>query len=497
MPNEAVRRNVGQRECPELYKKGDVIGRKYEVQRLLGKGGFGVVYLVYNRETNSIRAVKTFRDELLADAAAREAFKKEALLWVNLDRHPFILAATWVDDFCDRLFVEMDYVAPNASGQVSLADHLMRGSPLSTTQMLKWAVEFCLGMEHAQAHGLKCHRDIKPSNILINQEGTPKLTDFGLAEAAEAAWVAVDFKGGSRVWRSNGENIAFSLLKNEGNLRCGTPGYMPPELYRGEGADIRSDIYSFGVVLWQMATGSSVPPFVVPYWGDPEEYLRYIYNQQMTGRVHISLLECSRVNSCVWPAIERCLRPKPAERWNGFAELRKLLVAILERTIGKKFQPLQVGEKTANFWVEKGSSLASLGRQEEGLSCFDQALAIDPRRKDAWSNKGTVLIALNRHEEAISCFDQALVIGPRDAIACTEKGRVLAKLGQFAGAIKCYDEALEIEPRYAIAWNNKGRALDALGQTAEALKCYDKALAIETRNELAWYNKIQQGHYTR
>jgi hypothetical protein len=237
---------------PELYKKGDIISNKYEVHRLLGKGGFGVVYLVSNRVKNSMCALKTFRDELLADAAAREAFKKEALLWVNLDSHPFILAANWIEEFNDRLFVEMDYVAPNASGQVSLADHLVRaGSPLDTAQMLKWA--------------------------------------------------------GSQVWRSDGENIGFSLVKSEGNLRCGTPGYMPPELYRGEGADIRTDIYSFGLVLWQMATGSSFPPFVVPYRGDLEGYLRNIYDQQMAGRV-------PRVDSFLWPAIERCLRPKPAKR---------------------------------------------------------------------------------------------------------------------------------------------------------------------------------------
>src|ERR1035438_2759054 len=149
-------------EAKELYKKGDVIGGRYEVHGALGKGGFGVVYLAYNRDTGEVCALKTFRDELLADAAAREAFKKEALLWVNLEEHPFILAARWVQEVSGRLFVAMDYVAPDAQGRVSLADHLARaGEPLDGQQTLKWAIEFCLGMEQAQARGIKCHPDIK------------------------------------------------------------------------------------------------------------------------------------------------------------------------------------------------------------------------------------------------------------------------------------------------------------------------------------------------
>ena len=107
---------IAHSEPTEFYKKGDVIGGKYEVHGTLGKGGFGVVYLVYDRDLREVCALKTFRDELLADAAAREAFKKEALLWVNLEEHPFILAARWVTEIFGRLFVRMDYVPPDDTG---------------------------------------------------------------------------------------------------------------------------------------------------------------------------------------------------------------------------------------------------------------------------------------------------------------------------------------------------------------------------------------------
>jgi tetratricopeptide (TPR) repeat protein len=482
-PAAPVRREAPQQEAAELYKKGDVIGGKYEVHGTLGKGGFGVVYLAYDRDTKEVCALKTFRDELLADAAAREAFKKEALLWVNLETHPFILAARWVIEVSGRLFVKMDHVAPDAHGRVSLADHLARaGGPLDAGQTLKWAVQFCLGMEHAQACGTKYHRDIKPANILIAQDGTLKISDFGLAAAAEVAWRGTGGRGGSLATRGPEGSFGLSLMQTGGKARCGTPGYMAPEVYRGEGADIRSDIYSFGLVLWQMAAGTPVPPFLVPYRGDLEGYLREICEQQMTGRV-------PRVDGFLAPVIERCLRPKPAERYGSFGELRGALEPILERKTGMKIEVPQVGEKTAGFWNNKGGSLAALGRREEAIGCYDQALALDPRDATAWSNKGVSLAALGPHEEALRCYDQALALDPRYAIAWNNKGLALAALGQRAEAISCYDRALAIDPRQAAASNNKGTALADLGRHAEAISCYDQALAIDPRFAGAWNSK--------
>ena len=139
MSDQPETENIG----AEYYKKGDVIGGKYEVYGTLGKGGFGVVLVGYHREAEEVCALKTFRDELLAERPrARGICKKEALLWANLEEHPFIVHARWVDEISGRLFVLMDYVAPDEGGRVT--DHLVRArGSLGLEQTLVWAVPFC------------------------------------------------------------------------------------------------------------------------------------------------------------------------------------------------------------------------------------------------------------------------------------------------------------------------------------------------------------------
>ena len=115
----------------------------------------------------------------------------------------------------------MDYVVQDKWTGESQPDHLARAdSPLNADQTLKWAVQFCLGMEHAKARGLKCHRDIKPANILITQDGTLEISDFGLGVAAETAWQGTGGCGGSLVNWGRGLEGSFGLS----TAACGPRG---------------------------------------------------------------------------------------------------------------------------------------------------------------------------------------------------------------------------------------------------------------------------------
>ena len=164
-----------------FYKKGDLIGQEFQVIDILGKGEFGVVYLVYSSVNKSVYALKTFRDKYLQNASIKEHFKKEANIWINLERHPYLVRAYFVTEIAGRLFIAMEYIAKNREGLNSLDDYLKR-SPPNTPQILRWAIQFCHGIEYAYSKGLQCHRDIKPSNILISHDKTVKISDFGLGD---------------------------------------------------------------------------------------------------------------------------------------------------------------------------------------------------------------------------------------------------------------------------------------------------------------------------
>ncbi len=488
----------------DQYKKGDVIGGKYEVHGTLGIGGFGVVLLATERDTNELRALKTFRDEFLADPASRDAFKKEALLWVNLEEHPFILAARWVETFSGRLFVAMDYIAPDAEGRVNLADHLRPGKPIRPERAAEWAIQFCMGMEHANAHGIRCHRDIKPANMLIAQDGRLKIADFGLAAVAD---VRPEMTDRERIWTEACENagmplvflrsaeegrafvaqnqdgsFGFSMMQSEGKLLCGTPGYIAPEVYRGETADVPSDIYTFGLVLWQMATGSASPPFISPVRKDIEVFLRETYEQQMSGRV-------PSVTSPLGAVVKRCLNPTPSQRYSNFSELRCALEPIFQRLTGSRITIPTSGEHSVAFWCNKGGSLVALGRYVEAIACFDKALRIDPRDAMSWCNKGATLFGLERWDEAIACLNKTLSIDPQHALAWSNKGGALKAMGRHEDALACYDKALAIEPSMLTAWSNKGSIFNALGLHEKAITCFDSMLAIDPRDSAAWNNK--------
>jgi tetratricopeptide (TPR) repeat protein len=463
--------------APEAaYKRGDVIGGEYEVHRLLGRGGFGEVYLVYSRQAEGVHALKTFRQEYLANAKVKEDFKREALLWVNLEEHPFILAARLVEEFSGRLFVVMDYIAPDDDrGRVSLADHLARSrGPLDTNQALLWATQFCHGMEHANQRSIKCHRDIKPANILIRQDGTLLISDFGLAAAAEAAW-----RGGGGSWEGGGEGGGFGLglFESAGKRVVGTPGYIAPEVFAGEGADVRSDIYSFGLVLWQMAAGSRVPPFAVGVpppcnRDDIKRYALEVYERQMTERA-------PAVGEPLPAVIERCLVPEPSKRFATFTQLRAELEPILHRRTGRTVKLPPVGERSAAFWNNKGVSLNSLGRHDEAVTCLKKALEIEPDDARLHANLGLALAAKGDLEGAIAEYRASIRLQPDYALAHNNLGAALRAKGDLDGAIAECRTALRLQPDLDQAHNNLGNALADKGDLEGAIAEYRAAIRLQ------------------
>ena len=454
-------------EFQHEYKKGDVIGNKYEVYGVLGKGGCGIVYLAFCEESGSVYALKSFLDKFNTDIAIRDRFKKEALVWVSLGRHPFIVNARFVDEISGRLFVATEFIAPGENGFNSLELYLEKQPP-NLEQSLLWAIQFCHGMEYAYSKGIKAHRDIKPANILIDTDRNIKISDFGLAGVIDANTST----GLSDGYAADGIKTAFGT-------GMGTPTHMPPEQFINvAGCDQRSDIYSFGVVLFQLANGGRLP-----FYTDNRSQL-----WQIMQHLHRNT-PAPQCNSPLSPIILKCLAKAPSSRYDTFYEIRNEIETIY-RKLSNKIIPLPIIEEfNAADWNNKGVSLDKIGKPEQALECYEKALELFPNYCYAWGNKGIIHLKLNDFATAIDCFDKALEIPGNHEMTLNNKATALEYQGKLDEAIACYLQSIHLKPNYQGTWINLSACQFKAGKYREALTSADKALEISPDYASAWNNK--------
>jgi len=442
---------------------GDRISNRYEIFHIL-RGGMGIVYVCYDHKFDMPIVLKTYQEGLFF-GKVKNVFEREALIWVELEKYPFIVRAYWLEKVEDQLFLALEYVAPDTYGRNTLSHYL--NYHLLLDEIVKISLQFCYGMKYAYSKGVDAHRDIKPENIMITANKTVKITDFGLAKTFSETQLEGDFIPSVK-------KHSLSIFQSKGQRICGTLPYMAPEQFDGR-ADIRSDIYSYGVVLFQMATEGRLP-----FIGKNFQEYEALHRQKRVPSIFHPLL----------PVIQKCLRKDPWERYQNFTMLKEDLRKMYRRKTGKKFKPPRIKKLEPWELCNKGISLFALGKYEEANSCFDNILKIEPHDAEAWLNKGIIFGELNNYDEAIKCFDEAIGINPEMAEALYCKGTILNKLEQYKKAAKCFNEALEIDPRNASVWYNMGNSYYRLKIFDQALHCYNEAI----KNNPAHINaRIQKG----
>src|SRR5438034_2216170 len=261
----------------------------FEIQAPLGAGGMGEVYRARDTRLERTVAIKVLPEHLSSNPDARQRFEREARAISSLN-HPHICALYDVGTQDGVDFLVMEYL----EGQ-TLAERLQKGT-LPIEQVLKIGIEIADGLDKAHRQGI-VHRDLKPGNIMLTKAGA-KLMDFGLAKPAEAAFIAS---------ASAGTPTLSNRLTVEGTI-VGTFQYMAPEQLEGKDADARSDIFAFGAVLYEIATGRAA------FTGNSKASL--IASILSSQPAPIATLQ-----PMTPPALDRvvrtCLAKDPEERWQS------------------------------------------------------------------------------------------------------------------------------------------------------------------------------------
>jgi len=500
----------------EFYKIGDKIGDRYEVSAI-HHGAMGVVYGCFDHQTKLPRALKTVRSQHLNDKQVLLMFEDEAAIWLSLEKHPYIVRAYMVERFNNLPYVITEYVRGPEGMEGDLRGWL--GHPRLTLPVaVAMALQIAQGMQHAvQKVPNLVHRDLKPGNILVNNDGKAMVTDFGLVNSAEAG--------------------------------AGTPAYMSPEQWRNDNLDVRSDIYSFGCILFEMFTGFRLFPALNEHdWkrshlectpailttlspelpSEIDEHVRHCLEKRadyrpknwdeivdfyaewyhrLTSKAVIldfssisldaselaaasySLCKLNRIDESL-VACERALaiEPNNATAWANKGAALGLLNRY-EDSIKACERALEIDSSNAGAWQSIGLNLQNLNRIEDAIVAYDHSLEINPTNALAWYNKSCLLYALKRYELMLLPLSRTLEIDPIKAEAWNYRGLAFEQLNCFDDAILSYDKALEINRNDFGTWCNKGGVLFTLKRYEEALYAYDRAIAIEPNSYYVWDNK--------
>jgi serine/threonine protein kinase/Flp pilus assembly protein TadD len=330
---------------PAQPEPGSLIGKKvshYRVLDVIGGGGMGMVFKAEDLKLGRLVALKFLPEEFAGDAVALKRFEREAQTASALN-HSNICTIYEIEEHDGQPFIVMELLEGDTLRHRLSA---WESNALPISEFLKIAIQICDGLEAAHGKGI-IHRDIKPANIFLTKQGTVKVLDFGLAKLAAGEEVPEQVQADVSGLRPPPPSVGqvpkqeiYTSLTRPGTT-AGTAGYMSPEQVRKEKLDARTDLFSFGMVLYEMATGRRA------FEGDT---VAVIYE----AILHQTAVPAHELNSAVPRRLDniiiKALEKDRSQRYQSAAEMRKDLAKVQ-----RQMQPQRVRLRK---WLATGALLA-------------------------------------------------------------------------------------------------------------------------------------------
>jgi WD40 repeat protein len=346
------------------FSQGDRIANTFVIQRALGEGGMGVVYLAHHESWNLDVVLKVPKQEILADPQHRHRISVEAEAWTDLGLHPHIAYCYYVQPMEEIPVLVIEYLDGG-----NLRDWITEGKCADLKTGLDLAIQFCHGLEHAHSRGM-IHRDIKPENILLSADGMLKLTDFGIARLGE----------GATEGRGGGPAPVPVAGRAQTVGAIGTYNYMAPEQFRSaHEVDARTDIFAFGVCLYEMLCGRRPYGMAAGARQDAPEPAQLRGDNSLPPRLS--------------ELMKRCVAWEREDRPGNVEEVRRELCAVYEAIFGEPSVHAEVPEvaEAADGLNNRALSYLALGKEEEAEKAWQAALEGDPHHAETTFNYGLTL----------------------------------------------------------------------------------------------------------
>jgi len=508
-----------------------LIGRvisHYRVLKNIGCGGMGVVYQAQDTDLPRFVALKFLPEHLGQDPAVLERFKREAYAASSLN-HPNICTIYGIDQYEGQPFIVMELLEGQTLKERLAGGHLhgaplelegRKSPPLSMDELLTLAYQMADALEAAHQQGI-IHRDIKPTNIFVTTRNQAKILDFGLAKLTPSSGIRplspADVGEGQGVTEGVGErtqglsegataSIAPGALTSRG-LVMGTAAYMSPEQARGEEIDARSDLFSFGAVLYEMATGRqafsgattaiirdailhSTPASPIELNpGLPPELVRII-NKALQKDREVRCQTAAEVRSDL-RLLQGARDGKDYARWAdwinpAFSFFRpKKRLAFLSACVLAVFLVVRVSlPSVARWYNNRGVGFQQKGQMTTAIEEYQTALKLNSRYAEAHYNLADAYEEISDFDRAIEEYKQAILSDSAFYQAYNNLSRLyILRRSDFSAAMRLLDRALNLqaqEPsvRYSLyknhGWANLG--LHSFGQAELDLR---RALALE------------------